>query len=281
LDEDEDWLDRQDTDHVANIVRVTPWPEGSDRNTAEYVVFLYAVCWARDYGRYLEMPAMQAHNGDVEKAILAFKIVDEHTLSLEWVYTAAHSSNDHSGVWPATGVGYNFGKIVTVTGDQWGIEQMTEGLEFSDGTVKLYVSEDKHAMYPSIAIGESVRLVFVAPSIESAMGLYGWPLPPVLQDQASRNNVFVGEDVGGGPVKQFQCYNAGEPKGHLMDDIGWIFPHERIWSGNLFEHSRFAGGFTPEEPGAGGPGSPGKISDNGLNMPDSLAVVLHPKQGGG
>jgi hypothetical protein len=278
LDEGEDWLLHQNTDRVANIVRVSPWPEGADRQTAKYVIFYYAVCWAQDYGRYVTEPIAEAHHGDVEKVILAFKIVDDQTLDLAWVYTSAHGGkNTHSGVWRARGVSRNEGVISTVLGSPWGTESMTGTLKFVDDRLYLYPSEDKHAMYISESIGESVRLVWLPVGNASGVGtIVDWFARATDHTEWCVN--FVQEDVGGGPKENFLCFNAGEPSGEndhshqtqLIDDIGWLFPNERVWSGNLIDPSCFAGGLSPSTD----PDSPGKIGTNALTMPGPLEKIL-------
>ena len=283
LDEGEDMLLYPDTDKVINFVRVSTWPENADQQSANFVVFYYAVSWTKDYGRYQECKITQGHNGDIEKVVMAFQIVDEYTLDLAWVYTSAHSTNAHKGVWRARGEWPNTGTIVWPWGSVWGTEQMTARLEFSNSALKLYVSEDKHAIYPSLKVGERVRLLFIG---GHPLNLLESALVEAL-DQTQLSTSFVQEDVGGGPVQRFRCYNAGEPippggpdkRPHLMDDIGWLFKNERIWSGNLNDWESFAGGLTPEKAGTVGPvslwpGSPGTIGGDGLSMPGMLQSFL-------
>jgi hypothetical protein len=88
-------------------------------------------------------------------------------------------------------------------------------------------------------------------------------------DATEYATAFVQEDVGGGPVKRFPCYNVGEPQEgcHLIDDIGWVFPHEAIWSGSSSNAKRFAGGLEPDD------SCPGKIGAQ-LAMPKLLQDVL-------
>ena len=40
-------------------------------------------------------------------------------------------------------------------------EDMTAEVEYYNGAVKFYTSEDKHANYPSESVGASVRLLYV------------------------------------------------------------------------------------------------------------------------
>ena len=258
LDEGETWLTTRNTlgHKVANFVRVTPYP---DSYNPQYILFYYCICWSRDYGRYInyECPIkniFEAHNGDDENVVMAWKVVNNKTLSLEYVYTSAHGdmSSGHSAVWRSSGETRNEGKISTAWGTVLTTETMVGTLEFYNNGVKLYASQDKHAIYPSKSVGEGVHLVWIP------LPLPGW---------------FVMEDVGEGPILQFECYNAGEPDVHLMDDIGFIFPNERIWSGNVDNPGKFAGGLSVNE------NCPGIIADRLTlvdNNPDTdpLAKLL-------
>ncbi len=211
LDEEEDWLQNRGIHNVVNIVRITPYPENV--TNPEYVLFIYVMVWSKDYGRY---DGLEAHNGDREKVIMAWKIIDSKNLELKWVYTSAHGqeSTGHSGVWAARGESTNVGKIWPA-----GDDEMTASLEFRNDHLRLQISEDKHAIYPTAECGESVTLI--APGF--------------------------GEDCGGGGIFSFDCYNAGEPGVHLMDDISEIFPYERIWSGQYDHSDKFCGGLAYSE----------------------------------
>jgi PKD repeat protein len=210
LDEDENWLKNQSTDKVVNFVRVTPYPS---IEKPKYILFYYCIAWSKDYGRV----GVLGHNGDPELVILAWKVIDDKNLELSWVFTSAHggTSSDHSGVWGAKGEWCNIGHVAFGPVD----EVICASLKFNNNALKFYPSEDKHATYPTEECGEDVAI---------ALNL----------------GVYVGEDCGsdGKEVWQFHCYNAGEPGAHLMDDIGFIFPNERIWSGNKANSHKFAGG---------------------------------------
>jgi len=236
LDEGEDWLEHP-YDKVRNFVRITPYPSV---DKPEYILFFYCIAWTKDYGRYLDMELpvfniFEAHNGDVEKVVMAWKVIDDKNLELKYVYTSAHgdvgAQTSHSGVWDAVGESTNKGKVKLAPD-----ETMRAALEFQDNRLKLQVSEDKHAIYPTEKCGDDVSLVFG----------------------------FVGEDCGGGGTTQFVCYNAGEPAVHLMDDIGDIFPNERIWSGNKNKPSKFCGGLEVDD------NSPSTIGSNLSGVPSVL-----------
>jgi PKD repeat protein len=238
LDEEEDWLKNMTTDKVVNYVRVTSYP--IDSGTPQYILFNYALTWTQDYGRYGYEGVgtdLMGHNGDIETIILAWQIIDNQQLQLKYVYTSAHGfeATSHTSVWYAKGMTSNTGKI-------WpdDTEVMTAALEFKDNILKLQTSEDKHAIYPTEACGDHVSLV---------AGLFG-------------------EDCGGGGEWRFACFNAGEPAGQIMDDIGSLFPNERIWSGNVNKVDHFCGGLAVEDE------SPGTIGSKLADIPAMLRKKL-------
>jgi hypothetical protein len=241
LDEEEDWFRFQDTDKVVNYVRVAPY---TNKSQEKYILFFYAITWSRDYGRYsvnaspvVEVEGLEAHDGDVEKVVMAWKVIDDKNLELEYVYTSAHGSEatSHSSVWNATGQSCNTGKTVLWPSKKTVDDRMCATLEFDNDILKLQVSEDKHAIYPTAACGDGVSLVW---------GIFG-------------------EDCGGGGLYRFDCYNAGEPSAHLIDNIGDTFPNDRVWSGNIRKPSRFCGGRD------GGDKGPGRIG-NALSTVDTI-----------
>lgn len=231
LDEGEDWCEKRYSEKhkVVNFVRITPYP---DKYNRKYIIFYYCIAWSRDYGRYLDkrepfFNIFRCHNGDTELVIMAWKVIDSKHLELKYVYTSAHGDLEtgHSAVWNAKGETVNFGHYIIITHIlqhalypiECDDDQMIATLEFNDNRLTLYASEDKHAIYPTKIVGENVKLV--------VLGL-----------------VPFGEDCGGGSIEEFYCYNVGEPDTPLMDDIGDIFPNERIWSGNIDDPELFAGG---------------------------------------
>ena len=52
-----------------------------------------------------QLQSFEAHNGDDEYVVLAWKIINNKKLELKYVYTSAHGdmSSGHSGVWNAKG----------------------------------------------------------------------------------------------------------------------------------------------------------------------------------
>jgi hypothetical protein len=126
---------------------------------------------------------------------------------------------------------------------------MCATLEFDNGILKLQVSEDKHAIYPTAACGDDVSLV---------LGVFG-------------------EDCGGGGLYRFDCYNAGESNAQLIDDIGDIFPGDRVWSGNIRKPSRFCGGRDGGDKGPGRIGSALTTLDGILKTKlDAMAAMHNP-----
>jgi len=247
LDEDEDWLTHPEH-HVVNFVRIFPYPS---KNNRQYLLFTYCVTWSRDYGR----AGFAGHNGDVERVIMAWKITDpeEKNLQLKKVFTSAHGGdNDHSAVWDARDR-----SCFTCGIDNWPVdEEMCGKLVFEENILKLQVSEDKHAIYPTVSCCEGVTLTYAVAG-------------------------FVMEDCGGGVTKQFECYNAGEPGNHLIDDLddpsSWkglseskrnslinLFPNEQVWSGNKNHPDKFCGALGCSEESMKGLvslNSPGRIGD--------------------
>ena len=296
LDEGEDLLVNPKHKCV-NFVRVAPWPDGADYQTAEYVIFYFAVSYTKDYGRLVDVALTQGHNGDMERVTMVWQCIDPNTLKLAYVYTAAHSANFHGGVWDANRQTTNIGIVTDVLGKPFAEDVMTANLEFKDNRLKLYTSEDKHANYPSLEVGEKARLVWVGDVMIGVGTAVAGPFGLLLGLGASAESglaealgaeeystAYVQEDVGGGPEKKWPCYNVGEPAGdpnlpgydpgrQLIDDIGPLFKNERVWSGNKLRPDCFAGGLEPQVKSAVTLGSPGPIS-NGFSMPDRLLKVL-------
>ena len=135
-------------------------------------------------------------------------------------------------------------------------------LTFEENVLKLQVSEDKHAIYPTVSCCEDVTLVYVGGG-------------------------FVMEDCGGGRGNpwRFDCYNAGEPDPHLIDDLdnpsSWgelsenkrsaltnLFPQEQVWSGRKGHPNSFSGGLAYDED------CPGPIGNKLGSIPSELEDKL-------
>ncbi len=257
LDEDEDWFEHPEH-HVVNFVRVFPYSKGNK----QYVIFIYCVTWSRDYGR----AGIAGHDGDVERVIMAYEATSESgkNLQLKYVFTSAHGGeNDHSAVWDA----WNRNCFTCGISFWPRDEEMCGQLVFENNILKLQISEDKHAIYPTKDCCEDVHLAYLAGG-------------------------FVMEDCGEGDTKRFNCYNAGEPEYYLIDDLdnpsSWrglseekrtsltnLFSQEQVWSGNKSHPDKFCGGL-------GGEGStsdlwmdsPGTIGSKLQSLPNSLTDKL-------
>jgi hypothetical protein len=244
---------------VVNFVRISPFTSNKNR---QYILFTYGITWSEDYGRYTEYlgDLLMGHNGDVEKVIMAWEVVNNKTLILRHVFTSAHSNTitSHSGVWDPWHETEQFGYIAF-----WPDGQIMKAtLEFvyissKQSVLKVYASEDKHAIYPSESVGESVCLVYIPT-----------PKPPLIGIPAAGVGWFIDEDVGGGPILRLPCYNIGEEDAHIIDDIGFLFQNERVWSGNIENPGRFAGGLDVSK-------GMGTIGGNLSGMPPMLEEVLN------
>ena len=275
VDEEEDWLEyRADYDwfdrikpfrehhHVAIFTRIFAWPT---RAEARWVVFDNAVAWSYDYGGLqTSTPYFAAHDhrGDSEKVFEAWRIVDAHTLRLEWVQTSAHDTNtDHTGTWSVADRSCNVGKYADINGDLFGTQLLCGRVRFSDGCVIVEASEDKHAVYLDTGICADVQIVYNAygencgwdPSEIPIISWWQWE-----ESDCAGDPQFIGHGVW-----QFNAYNVGEPDPphQLINDLGrpatWqgvteaqrealtgLFPGESIWDGNLAGEGGFCGGLT-------------------------------------
>jgi hypothetical protein len=218
LDEDEDWLDHRTIDKVVNFTTVSPFTNVVSGQS--YLVIVFGTTWARDYGRdpipladLWNANIAKRHNGDIEKVAEAWAIVTPTRAELRFVYTSAHDSpTKHSAVWHATGTTCNTGEVIAYPPSQ----TICASPQFLNGRLKVVASEDKHAYYPTVAACEEVRL-------------FG----------------KIGEDCGGGPIEMFPAYNIGENGDLLLDeDIGFLFPGERLSGPSWYSGKEFCGGNT-------------------------------------
>jgi hypothetical protein len=256
LDEDEDWFEHPEH-HVVNFVRVFPYTKVQDNEEVQYIIFTYAVTWSKDYGR----AGFYGHNGDVERVIMAWEVMTAggKNMQLRYVFTSAHGGdNDHSAVWHAWNRDCFTRGIVAWPFD----EEMCGQLTFEENILKLQMSEDKHAIYPTVSCCEDVSLVYLGGG-------------------------FVMEDCGGGNTWRFDCYNAGEPEPdyYLIDDLdnpsSWrglsenkresltnLFYQEQVWSGRKGNPDKFCGGLAYED------SSPGLIGNKLRSIPSDLENKL-------
>lgn len=158
LDEGEDLL--LHSDHRAvGFTRVTSFPS---RDNPRFILFYYVLAWSRDYGRFGDYggPVHQAHNGDTEPVLMAWRVIDEHNLQLERVYNMAHGgSTKQANSWDPYAYSCNSAGISNADGDRVGTCQYCSALDFYDNRLLFHASEDKHALYPSCRVCEDVTLV--------------------------------------------------------------------------------------------------------------------------
>ncbi|MEM3665708.1 MAG: hypothetical protein QW222_01345 [Candidatus Bathyarchaeia archaeon] len=147
-------------DHVVNFVRVTPYPSKED---PRYILFYYIVTWSRDYGRF----DVEAHPGDTEPLIMAWRVMDPYTVNLQYVYIGAHGGcNKRQDLWNASGVSCNMNPFCNAVGCGdciAGNQMICSQLQFIDNRLYLYASEDKHALYPSC--GACERTILIEPQL--------------------------------------------------------------------------------------------------------------------
>ena len=272
---DYDWLDRhtpfRELHHAAIFTRVFPWPT---RAQARWVLFESAVAWSYDYGGLqtsTPLLAVEDHRGDSEKVFEAWRVVDAHTLRLEWVQTSAHdSATDHTGTWRVGDRSCNRGSVSDLMGGVSGSQLLCGTVRFRDGRVIVEASEDKHAVYLDTRICKAVQLVWDVygencgwdPSRIPIVSLWQWEDSDFDDPQYLRGGVW-----------RFHAYDVGEPdpEHQLVNDLGkpwtWrelssaqvealtdLFPGESIWDGNLRGESGFCGGLRADG-GSGGPDS--------------------------
>jgi hypothetical protein len=250
FDEEEDLFDHPN-DAVANFVRVTPYP--SKENPA-YIIFYNYWAFTRDYGRF----KYDKHHGDSSFVAMAWEVLNEEAMKLQWVYTGAHCDETrHVGVWSAWSETCNTGRIcllydfvslgLYLAGKRpcYAVaeEQFCSKLEFHENRLKVQVSEDKHAIYPKCRVCEEVQLInFIGISgsfgsildFLNALGrffrdvfdlLFGW--------------INFSDDKIGASQQVFLTYDAGD-----ASRPGLIPPHELHFRGHgahyiLYWHIRY------------------------------------------
>ncbi|MEA3313595.1 MAG: Ig-like domain-containing protein [Caldisericota bacterium] len=149
---------------VVNFARITPYTNSRGQR---FILFYYIVSWSKDYGRYLEIKLFEAHNGDTEQLIMAWKIVENleegrapDTIQLECIYIQAHGGcNKRDDLWEPIGVSCNEAGICDFNSEKVGTEETCSELEFRDNRLYLYASEDKHCLYPTCQACEAVTIV--------------------------------------------------------------------------------------------------------------------------
>lgn len=235
MDEEEPWIYNDDV--AVNYVRVT-----SITGKSQYVLFFNAITWEKDYGRF----SINEHAGDVEMIIFAWEVMNPQLLFLKYVHTSAHSGSTlHDGLWTATGESTNYGNVSDEAGKKIRTEKMVAELQFtSEQRLIIWVSEGKHASYPTKEVCEGVTLV------DSVVGDFG-------EDCGDE-----GEDLR----YILEAYNVGEP-GHPFDfrPIEDIFPGEGVWND---DDGYFCGGHSCDD------GSPLDIGTKLKTVLDLLCEAL-------
>ena len=229
LDEEED-LHRHRDHSVVDFVKVS-------RHRCNHIVVTHALTWSKDYGRF----DIRAHNGDIEQVSMLWKIINDKKIVLLHVYTSSHSgeSTDHSGVWAACENCRSCNKTKSrLYPDQ---TLCIDSLIFRSNRLRVYASEDKHAIYPTEKLCEDV--ILVGPNIGEDCGggiTFGKSSLPVFHVGANGSNSRLIDHLDDHPV------------------LGDIFPGEAVWSSN-----RFCGGLSCDS------NSPHSIGTN-LNPPARL-----------
>ncbi|MEM3409107.1 MAG: CARDB domain-containing protein [Nitrososphaerota archaeon] len=155
LDEYEDLLATLG-DHVVNFARITPYPS---RENPTHILFYYVVSWSSDYGRTVVV-TFEEHPGDTEPLIMAWSVVDDHTIVLEYVYIGAHGGCcKRYDLWSAYGTSCNDAGVCSFSQEKVFEQTLCSNLRFRNNRLYLYASEDKHALYPTCEICENVLLV--------------------------------------------------------------------------------------------------------------------------
>lgn len=266
LDEEEDWLNQFHENIIGQhtkpkypmvyFVRVTGYtPDSYQKVSAEYptyILFYIVFGWAKDYGAV--GGGFEAHRGDSENILMAWRVTSETTAELEWVRTSSHKDvNRHHGLWNAWQRSCTLANVASnadVTGDT---EMMCSTLEFeADGRLVLYPGEDKHALYPNADMcSNDVNLLTFGYGEDCGwdpLTVNGKLVPGQWKDSDfDQDNRYLGNGRW-----LFEAYNVGEPdpnrKYQLIDFLDqpdtWrgltdaqkkaltgLYPNEAVWSG--------------------------------------------------
>jgi hypothetical protein len=276
LDEEEDWLNQYHENifgqytkpkyPMVYFVRVTgDTPESytllnPQPSYPTYILFYYVFGWAKDYGAV--GGGLEAHRGDSENIIMAWRVTNETTAELEWVRTSSHKDvNRHHGLWNSWQRSCTLANIAInkdVTGDT---EMMCADLEFeANGRLVLYPGEDKHALYPNADMcSNHVKLLTVGYGEDC-----GWdPLKidgKLVPGQWKDSDFDQDDRYLGNGRWLFEAYNVGEPdqcrKNQLIDFLDqpetWrnltdaqkqaltgLYPNEAVWSGTFGKQAQW------------------------------------------
>jgi hypothetical protein len=275
LDRNEEFFNHPE-DQVRLFSRITPYPSPDN---PRYIVFWYAVTWSRDYGKY----GIGAHNGDTEPFIMVWKIVDNQTLALDSMYIHAHEGcNEREDVWNATGISCNYAGVCDFTSQEIMRKPICSSLEFSDNRILLYVSKNKHALFPSRASCQSSILIEPsmnwdwtdpAGSMLNAAGSISkdfWQMcfnvarkmnliPSPFNQTESFSDIFINYtkempiteecSTAAGSSLRFPAFNTGEPYQLFISNLTG-FSDEPIRGKECSNGLRFSGGILCDGKGA-------------------------------
>ncbi|MGD1806788.1 hypothetical protein ACP6PL_15290, partial [Dapis sp. BLCC M126] len=176
--ENEDLFSNEDH-KVALFTRVTP-VQAKDGNT--YVLFMNTSAFTKDYGT--PKAGIGGHNGDVSNFQTAWKVMDDDSIELDRLWTSGHVD-----------------RLKDIHHETFEIKVGNSNMEFAeDGSLKIYIEEDKHSNWPSIELRDL------------ANGTY---------------------PVGSGTLLRPDTFNVGEPNYHPSSDftnkIHFLFDEERVW----------------------------------------------------
>jgi len=254
LDEEEELLTHPE-DHVAGFTRLTTYPGPED---PRFILFYYVLAWTRDYGRF----GFNAHPGDTEPVLMAWRVVDDHTLHLERVYNQAHGMQ--TNIWDPLYSLCNTAPYVNLLGDTTGHCTYCSFLEFTNNRLFLRASEDKHALYPSCGVCEDITLVdpeLVAAGLTTARDIltggiiqffesiaeaFSWLGDDHLRDQVL---VLTGDELQAvAPSDQLGPSGRVHFTGSDYDySLGWqlenrAYPHVRLVLTDLYCHNQTCDG---------------------------------------
>jgi hypothetical protein len=274
LDEEEEWLyqfpESASKYPMVYFVRVTgytptqyqapPTIPPTDNTRPTYILFYIVFGWSKDWGAtgLGASDVLEAHRGDSENIVMAWRVTSDTTAELEWVRTSAHKDvNRHHGLWNAWRSSCTLANIALTFNSVHETEMMCSDLEFeTNGRLVLYPAEDKHALYPDSGLcNNDVELIFNGDGENC-----GWDplIDPITGDPFTGQWTdwdFRRDDhyLGGGRWL-FEFYNVGEPdpcREHTLVDFldqreSWqgltdaqeqaldgLFPNEAVWSGNI------------------------------------------------
>jgi outer membrane protein assembly factor BamB len=265
LDEGEDWLVKERPDYTMNyFVRVTGYtPPSLVQDPAAayppYILVYIVFGWPFDFGA-VDF-TIEAHRGDSETVVMAWKVINETTAELDWVRTSSHNAiNRHHGLWNAWQRSCTYANVAADEDNTGDTEMMCASLEFdTNGRLVLYPGEDKHAIYPTTDVCNAVKLLTIGYGEDC-----GWN-PKTVNGQLAPGQ-WKDSDFSKDPRYKghgrwlFDAYNVGEPDPcHLYqlidfldkpddwrgltpaqtDALNGLYPNEAVWSGTAGKQAQW------------------------------------------